>query len=149
MELTANEKRESVETAIKNSRALALKMNSFAEGNGYFPVELVMASFSIVGAAAVGNRDMLRLVVEVARPALENANIDLVFKDQGEQKPTKSQELGTLAQLIERLAEAENALEWYADENGGPYAPGDHHSADGGKRAREYFEKWRTSAEGE
>jgi hypothetical protein len=51
-----------------------------------------------------------------------------------------------------RRIEAEKALEWYADENGGPYAPGDHHSADGGKRAREYFKKWnnkRTSAESE
>jgi len=42
----------------------------------------------------------------------------------------------------ERRIEAEKALSFYLDEGGGPYAPGDHHSADGGQRAREYFEKW-------
>lgn len=81
MEPTANEKREIIETALRNSRRLALEMNSYAESKDYFPVELVMASLSIVGAAARGNRDMLRFVVQVTRPALEDAKIDLLFKE--------------------------------------------------------------------
>jgi len=76
-----------------------------------------------------------------------------------------------IAQLIERLAEAEKALEWYANPLSWDWhkqqvevvedsANATIHDSDcsvpeqlcdarGGKRAREYFEKWRTSAEGE
>jgi hypothetical protein len=69
-----------------------------------------------------------------------------------------------IAQLIERLAEAEKALEFYADEIN--WDVGHHHSTFdcvdvddhgrdedgmhwGGKRARDYFEKWRTGEKGE
>lgn len=38
--------------------------------------------------------------------------------------------------LTAKLSAAESALEYYADENGGPYATGDYHTADGGERAR-------------
>lgn len=43
--------------------------------------------------------------------------------------------------LLNRLRITIDALEFYADKNGGPYAPGDHHSVDGGKRALEALAK--------
>ena len=37
--------------------------------------------------------------------------------------------------LEDKLKVAEEALIYYADEDGGPYAPGDWHTVDGGQRA--------------
>jgi hypothetical protein len=39
--------------------------------------------------------------------------------------------------LTAKLKVAEEALVYYADEDGGPYAAGDWHTADGGRRAAE------------
>jgi hypothetical protein len=69
-----------------------------------------------------------------------------------------------IERLKQRLAEAEKALEWYANEvnwdamhDSETFDCIDEEDQDrdedgvhwGGKRAREYFRKWRTSAEGE
>lgn len=37
--------------------------------------------------------------------------------------------------LLEIISRQKQVLDYYADINGGPYAPGDYHTADGGERA--------------
>lgn len=49
----------------------------------------------------------------------------------------RSELIARIDELSARCAKLEAALQFYADENGGPYAPGDYHSVDGGKTARE------------
>lgn len=50
-----------------------------------------------------------------------------------------------LGQDIKRLLYAvkvmKEALEYYEDKDGGPYAPGDHHSVDGGEKAYRALEQ--------
>ena len=41
----------------------------------------------------------------------------------------------------EKIQILKEALEYYEDKNGGPYASGDYHTADGGKRAQEALAK--------
>lgn len=42
-----------------------------------------------------------------------------------------------VTKLLDAIDTLSAALEYYEDKNGGPCAPGDWHTADGGKRARE------------
>lgn len=44
---------------------------------------------------------------------------------------------GSLQVALKIIEHLMGALKYYADEGGGPYAPGDCHTADGGKRAFE------------
>ena len=46
-----------------------------------------------------------------------------------------------ISQQLEENAILKKALEYYADEDGGPYAAGDWHTADGGGRAIEALDR--------